>query len=263
MHLEVRKGLLQGPDCERQGPTTGCQQRCSLVVPTVRALRHLTQPSAKSPTSALLPSPHRLPSPAVCSASCRNVLSCLRIMIRSPQASSRKRTCAQIGTGSCTTSRTTRRLVEGVGQLTLSPVASPRACRPRSRCGWSPKTAAITGRAHHETAMAVTAVYAVPGTVDEAQRHGDNLAGTAQAGLRCLPRSPSGTGNVTRTRSPTPSRSLWLNEKIGVFADAVVRARRDAGHHGSSSDPVIDPRPRPRSRPCTDRRGRRRRAAGR
>jgi hypothetical protein len=31
---------------------TGCQQQCSLVVPTVRAPRHLTEPSAKSPQSS-------------------------------------------------------------------------------------------------------------------------------------------------------------------------------------------------------------------
>ena len=36
---------------------TGCQQRCSLVVPTVRALRHLTEPSAKSPQHQDQPSP--------------------------------------------------------------------------------------------------------------------------------------------------------------------------------------------------------------
>ena len=48
MHVEVRRGLLQGPDSERQDLPTGCRQRCSLVVPTVRAPRHLTEPSAKS-----------------------------------------------------------------------------------------------------------------------------------------------------------------------------------------------------------------------
>jgi len=36
---------------------TRCRQQCSLVVPTVRALRHLTEPSAKSPQHQDQPSP--------------------------------------------------------------------------------------------------------------------------------------------------------------------------------------------------------------
>ena len=53
MHVEVRRG----PHCKGQilsarDLPTGCQQQCSLVVPTVRAPRHLTEPSAKSPQSS-------------------------------------------------------------------------------------------------------------------------------------------------------------------------------------------------------------------
>jgi hypothetical protein len=55
MHVEVRRGPLPGPDstaalCPANAPVsardlpTGCQQQCSLVVPTVRAPRHLTEP---------------------------------------------------------------------------------------------------------------------------------------------------------------------------------------------------------------------------
>jgi hypothetical protein len=36
-----------------RNPPTGCQQQCSLVVPTVRAARHLTEPIAKSPQKQL------------------------------------------------------------------------------------------------------------------------------------------------------------------------------------------------------------------
>jgi hypothetical protein len=38
---------------------TGCQQQCSLVVPTVRAPRHLTEPSAKSPQKQPTKRPER------------------------------------------------------------------------------------------------------------------------------------------------------------------------------------------------------------
>jgi len=38
---------------------TGCQQQCSLVVPTVRAPRHLTEPSAKSPQKQPMKRPER------------------------------------------------------------------------------------------------------------------------------------------------------------------------------------------------------------
>ena len=38
---------------------TGCQQQCSLVVPTVRAPRHLTEPSAKPPQKQPTKRPER------------------------------------------------------------------------------------------------------------------------------------------------------------------------------------------------------------
>ena len=41
---------------------TGCQQQCSLVVPTVRAPRCLTEPSAKSPQKQPTKRPEREPS---------------------------------------------------------------------------------------------------------------------------------------------------------------------------------------------------------
>jgi hypothetical protein len=47
-HVEVRKGPLQGQIVSARDLPTRCQQQCSLVVPTVRALRYLTEPSAKS-----------------------------------------------------------------------------------------------------------------------------------------------------------------------------------------------------------------------
>jgi hypothetical protein len=40
---------------------TGCQQQCSLAVPTVRASRHLTEPSAKSPQKQPTKRPEREP----------------------------------------------------------------------------------------------------------------------------------------------------------------------------------------------------------
>ena len=51
MHVEVRRGPYKGQIVSARDLPTGCQQRCSLVVPTVRAARHLTEPSAKSPQS--------------------------------------------------------------------------------------------------------------------------------------------------------------------------------------------------------------------
>ena len=46
MHVEVRRGPYKGQMVSARDLPTGCQQRCSLVVPTVRAARHLTEPSA-------------------------------------------------------------------------------------------------------------------------------------------------------------------------------------------------------------------------
>jgi hypothetical protein len=51
---------LQGPDSERQGPTNRMSAaKCSLVVPTVRAPRFLTEPSAKSPQKQPMKRPER------------------------------------------------------------------------------------------------------------------------------------------------------------------------------------------------------------
>src|SRR5215207_11224785 len=61
MHVEVRRGPLQGPDRERQDLPTGCQQQCSLVVPTVRAPRYLTEPSTKSHQKQSTKRPEREP----------------------------------------------------------------------------------------------------------------------------------------------------------------------------------------------------------
>ena len=48
MHVEVRRGHYKGQIVSARDLPTGCQQQCSLVVPTVRAPRCLTEPSAKS-----------------------------------------------------------------------------------------------------------------------------------------------------------------------------------------------------------------------
>jgi hypothetical protein len=71
MHVEVRRG----PNCKGQIVSagdlpTGCQQQCSLVVPTVRALGHLTEPSAKSPQKQPTKRPEERPSTAVLGQSC-------------------------------------------------------------------------------------------------------------------------------------------------------------------------------------------------
>jgi|SRR5215211_2005948 hypothetical protein len=62
MHVEVRRGPLQGPIVSARDLPTGCQQQYSLVVPTVRAPRCLTEPSAKSPQKQPTKRPKREPS---------------------------------------------------------------------------------------------------------------------------------------------------------------------------------------------------------
>jgi hypothetical protein len=59
MHVEVRRGPLQGQIVSARDLPTGCQQQCSLVVPTVRARRCLTEPSAKSPQKQPTKRPER------------------------------------------------------------------------------------------------------------------------------------------------------------------------------------------------------------
>jgi len=50
------------------------------------------------------------------------------------------------------------------------------------------------------------------------------------------------TTEAERVRQPRepPMERAALDEKIGVFADAVVRARRDAGHHDFPTEVVAD-----------------------
>src|SRR5688572_31920598 len=59
LHVEVRRGPLQGRIVSARDLPTGCQQQCSLVVPTVRAPRYLTEPSAKSPQKQPTKRPER------------------------------------------------------------------------------------------------------------------------------------------------------------------------------------------------------------
>jgi hypothetical protein len=60
MHVEVRRGpLCKGQIVSARDLPTGCQQQCSLVVPTVRAPRHLTEPSAKPPQKQPTKRPER------------------------------------------------------------------------------------------------------------------------------------------------------------------------------------------------------------
>lgn len=49
----------KGPIVSARNLPTGCQQQCSLVVPTVRPPRHLTEPSAKSPQKQPTKRPER------------------------------------------------------------------------------------------------------------------------------------------------------------------------------------------------------------
>jgi hypothetical protein len=49
----------KGQIVSARDPPTGCQQQSSLVVPTVRALRHLTEPSAKPPQKQPTKRPER------------------------------------------------------------------------------------------------------------------------------------------------------------------------------------------------------------
>jgi hypothetical protein len=49
MHVDVRRGPHRKSQIvSARDLPTGCQQQCSLVVPTVRAARHLTEPIATS-----------------------------------------------------------------------------------------------------------------------------------------------------------------------------------------------------------------------
>jgi hypothetical protein len=62
MHVEVRRGPLQGPIVSARDLPTGCQQQCSLVAPTVRAPRCLIEPRAKSHQKQPTKRPEREPS---------------------------------------------------------------------------------------------------------------------------------------------------------------------------------------------------------
>ena len=52
MHIEVRRGPLQGRDSERQGPTNRMSAAMFSGSPHSSAPRHLTEPSAKPPQSS-------------------------------------------------------------------------------------------------------------------------------------------------------------------------------------------------------------------
>ena len=62
MHVEVRRGPLEGPDSERQGPTNRMSAAMFSGSPTVRAPRYLTEPSAKSHQKQPTKRPEREPS---------------------------------------------------------------------------------------------------------------------------------------------------------------------------------------------------------
>ena len=62
MHVEVRRAHWKGQIVSARDLPTGCQQRCSLVVPTVRAPRCLIEPSAKSHQKQPAKRPEREPS---------------------------------------------------------------------------------------------------------------------------------------------------------------------------------------------------------
>src|SRR5688572_8054921 len=59
MHVEVRRGPLQGRIVSARDLPTGCQQQCSLVVPTVRAPRYFDRTERQVTSKAAAKQPER------------------------------------------------------------------------------------------------------------------------------------------------------------------------------------------------------------